>query len=112
MDQSSCPHCGRQLGSATTAPTESNGTPTARTLLLKQIGDYRIERLIGQGGTGSVYVAYEESMRRRVALKVLGIGDWADNVARFDREAWIAGRLSHPNIVRVFGHGIAGGNLP
>jgi hypothetical protein len=57
-----------------------------------------------------VYIAYEESMRRKVALKVLheNVAYGSSDRTRFEREAWIAGRLTHPNIVRVYGHGVAG----
>ena len=77
-----------------------------------QIGEFRIEALLGRGGMGAVYLAYQESMRRRVALKVLDFGAHltADDITRFEREAWVGGRLQHPNIVRVFAQGVAGTN--
>jgi serine/threonine protein kinase len=78
------------------------------TVALGRIGDYRIERLLGRGGMGSVYQAYEESMHRTVALKVLTPALMGgDETSRFEREAWIAGRLMHPNIVKVYGQGVA-----
>ena len=65
---------------------------------------YRIEQPLGQGGMASVYLAHDEELDRPVALKIL-----ADNLAgdatfrdRFEREAQLAARLSHPNVVRVF----------
>ncbi|MBK7141924.1 MAG: serine/threonine protein kinase [bacterium] len=71
-----------------------------------QLGPFIIESLIGSGGMGSVYRAFDESMKRPVALKVLhpSIGQ---SVAyqRFDREAWIVGQLDHPNIIRVYSRG-------
>ncbi len=59
---------------------------------------------------GTVYEAFQESMRRKVALKILDAGLFPSNkqVHRFEREAWIAGRLNHPNIVKVFGQGTEG----
>jgi eukaryotic-like serine/threonine-protein kinase len=74
------------------------------------LGEFRVLRLIGRGGMGSVYEAYQQSMRRRVALKVLdaAVLSPAGEGSRFEREAWIGGRLSHPNIVKVYGQGEVG----
>jgi hypothetical protein len=59
---------------------------------------------------GTVYEAYQRSMHRTVALKVLDVGAIPSRNAevRFQREAWIGGRLSHPNIVKVYCHGVEG----
>ena len=75
---------------------------------LGTLGDYTLRRQIGRGGMGVVYEAWENSMDRVVALKVLPSGIAADDKAfqRFCREAKLAGKLSHPNIVPVFGMGI------
>ena len=72
------------------------------------LGDYRLIRQIGRGGMGVVYEAWEGSMERRVALKVLPAGIAADTrtFTRFCREAKLAGKLHHPNIVPVYGMGI------
>ncbi len=72
------------------------------------LGDYTLRRQIGRGGMGIVYEAWQNSMDRRVALKVLPAGVAADPKAcvRFMREAQAAGRLSHPNVVHVHGIGI------
>ena len=60
---------------------------------------------------GAVYEAYEQSMRRTVALKILdsGIDPSANELTRFEREAWIAGRLNHPNIVKALSQGAESG---
>lgn len=65
---------------------------------------YTIERLLGAGGMGSVYLAWHPRLDRRVALKVLHDGFGADAKARaaFEREAALAARLDHPNIVAVY----------
>ncbi|MDG3006928.1 protein kinase domain-containing protein [Paludisphaera mucosa] len=72
----------------------------------RSFGDYRIVREVGRGGMGVVYEAWQVSLGRRVALKVLshGLGD-ARRRRRFEREARSAGRLHHTNIVPVFGVG-------
>lgn len=104
-----CPGCGRNVASL--LPTES---PTPATSIAqteqRRIGDFRILRNIGRGGMGTVYEAYQESMRRRVALKLLDAGflPSSDQVTRFEREAWIGGRLSHSNIVKVYAQGTEG----
>jgi serine/threonine protein kinase/Flp pilus assembly protein TadD len=72
-----------------------------------RLGEYRLVREIGRGGMGVVYEAEQESLGRRVALKVLppgALGD-AHHVERFQREARAAARLHHTNIVPVFGVG-------
>ena len=74
----------------------------------EQLGDFRILREIGRGGMGIVYEAWQQSLARRVALKVLpteGMGRSQKQVERFLREAKSAGRLHHTNIVPVFGVG-------
>jgi len=56
-----------------------------------------------------VYAAYQGSMHRNVALKILEDASLStEGASRFEREAWIAGSLSHPNIVKVHAYGIAG----
>src|SRR5262249_57795097 len=64
-------------------------------------------REVGGGGRGVVYEAEQESLGRRVALKVLASSALLDpqRVARFHREAKAAARLHHTNIVPVFGVG-------
>jgi tetratricopeptide (TPR) repeat protein len=73
----------------------------------RRLGDYRLVREIGRGGMGVVYEAEQESLGRRVALKVLAPGTLHDarRVERFQREARAAARLHHSNIVGVFGVG-------
>jgi serine/threonine-protein kinase len=76
-----------------------------------RLGEYRIVREIGRGGMGVVYEAEQESLGRRVALKVLPVGATAHakQAERFQREARTAARLHHTNIVPVFAVGEEGG---
>jgi len=105
---------GEDQAEAETQFIEAQRTPEASALPrsgAKQIGDFRLGRLLGRGGMGAVYEAYEQSMRRTVALKILdsGIDPSANELSRFEREAWIAGRLNHPNIVKALSQGVESG---
>jgi serine/threonine protein kinase/tetratricopeptide (TPR) repeat protein len=69
----------------------------------KRVGEYRVLRELGRGGMGVVYEAEQESMGRRVALKVLhpSVAPSSHAIERFRQEARIAGSLKHTNIVAV-----------
>jgi len=74
-------------------------------------GRYRIEDTLGHGGMAVVYLAHDAELARPVALKLLAenlIGD-GDVRRRFVREAQLAARLSHPNVVQVYDAGEDGG---
>jgi serine/threonine protein kinase len=68
------------------------------------LGGYRIIERLGQGGSGAVYLAAHEVMRRQVAIKVLppAFAREAGVVERFQREAQAVAALDHPNIVRAY----------
>ncbi len=70
---------------------------------LKQLGDFTIVREIGRGGMGVVYEACQQSLNRKVAIKLLPMSSLLDQrqIARFKNEAHAAGLLQHPNIVPV-----------
>ncbi len=77
--------------------------PLLSPLVAATAGAYRIERQIGRGGMGAVYLAHDLTLDREVAIKVLP-PDLAINATlreRFVREARLAASLSHPNIVHV-----------
>ncbi len=78
---------------------------------LPRIGRYRILSELGRGGMGVVYLAYDEQMRREVALKTVHGGEAAHPrlVERLLREARTAGALDHPGIVRIYDVGEVGG---
>ncbi|MGE4159238.1 MAG: serine/threonine-protein kinase, partial [Planctomycetota bacterium] len=66
-----------------------------------EIGGYRIESLISQGGMGAVYKAIQLSVDRLVAFKTLLHDGNPKAVERFKQEAKIVARISHPNVVQV-----------
>ncbi len=98
-----CPRDGAPLGPrAPKGPDEFLG--------LELPGQIQIERLIGIGSMGRVYLAMQGGMGRHVAVKILHRELSQDRtlVARFHREAQIASRLSHPNVVKA----LMAGQLP
>ena len=107
-----CGECARFetliMRQAMTIIVQDNGTwgemmPSNDSLVGKTLGSYQIQREIGRGGMGVVYLAHEQSLRRVVAVKVLAarLTDDAAYVKRFIREARAAAQLDHPNIVTV-----------
>jgi predicted ATPase/serine/threonine protein kinase len=68
------------------------------------IGAYEVIGLLGRGGMGEVYLAYDRRLGRKVAVKVLrpGLTDHPDVARRFEQEARAASSLNHPNIVTIY----------
>jgi len=92
---------------------ETSATGGRRLVLpqLERLGDYRIVREVGRGGMGVVFEAVQESLDRRVALKVMPQASLlsGNQLERFRREAQTAARLHHTHIVPVFDSGEADG---
>jgi serine/threonine-protein kinase len=88
-------------GSAQTLPLSAND------LSGLEFGDYKLERLLGRGGMGEVYLAHQKSLDRPVAIKILKpeLVSNPTHRARFESEAWSAARLNHPNIVHIYNVG-------
>jgi serine/threonine protein kinase len=80
----------------------------------RQIGPYRILRVLGEGGIGIVYLADQtEPVRRRVALKVIKVGmDTHQVVARFESERQALAVMDHPSIAHVLDAGAAENGRP
>lgn len=71
----------------------------------RTIGRYRLKQLIGKGAMGEVWSAYDNTLERPVALKVLRPGSSGVDLARFEREVKATSELSHLNTVRIFDYG-------
>ncbi len=82
--------------------------------LPQKLGKYEIRRELGAGAMGIVYEGWDPGIARRVAIKTvrrdqLERAEAGEILARFQREAQAAGRLSHPNIVAIYDYGEQGG---
>ena len=102
----------RQRRDAAAAPVPpAAAAPTGPT----QLGRYRIDRPLGRGAMGTVYLAHDPQSARPVALKTLALASEFEGSElehareRFFREAAFAGRLQHPDIVAIFDAGEAQG---
>ena len=115
-----CPVCGKRYDSdvlfcpadgAGLVPMPSAETPIPPSALSDDpligssiFGDYIIRKKLGEGGMGSVYLAENRNIEQSIAVKVLH-GEAAQSnelVQRFNREAKVICKLTHPNIIRVF----------
>ena len=79
----------------------------------RRVGRYRLQAPIGKGGMGDVWLAWDISLRRNVALKILRASATAgpDTVKRFEREAQAAGQLRSNHVVQVFDYGASDDGL-
>ena len=82
--------------------------PRLSHLMPDRLGNYRILRLLGEGGMGAVYEAEQDQPRRTVALKVIK-SSWASPglLLRFEQESQTLARLQHPGIAQVYEAGTA-----
>jgi serine/threonine-protein kinase len=117
-----CPVCGSEYGdeaafcSRDRSPLRPSAPDAANTpgLVGQLVGDrYQVERRIGEGGMGEVYLARHVLIGRACALKVLSpqVSQDPDAVIRFNREATNASRISHPNVCAVYDFGLTADGL-
>lgn len=86
---------------------DGSDRPLGSDLSGKQLGEYLLETEIGRGGMGIVFSAYQASLDRHVAVKLLPMAAVLDpkSIERFKNEARAAAQLQHPNIVPVYSVG-------
>jgi hypothetical protein len=106
-----CPTCGA-CHDAAASVCASDGSELRLSLPVERTidGKYRLDRLIGKGGMGAVYEAADLRLSRTVAVKIMLGRAFGDRRAlrRFEREAQVCARLTHPNIVTIFDFGAVG----
>ena len=82
------------------------------TLIGKTVGHYDIKQLLGVGGMGEVYLANDNLLNRKVALKLVppDLAELRINLNRFKQEAKAASALNHPNILTIYEFGVEDGS--
>jgi len=70
-----------------------------------QIGQYEVQRELGRGGMGAIFLAIDRDLDRPVAIKILESAT-KDTFVRFRREAMAVARISHPNVVQIYEVGL------
>ncbi len=93
------------------APAARAAAPSAPALEHKRLGRYQIDRQLGRGAMGAIYLGHDPQIGRQVAIKTMALSAEFDGAeltearARFFREAETAGRLQHRDIVTIFDAG-------
>ncbi len=111
-----CSGCGATLKvpAGSEAPYQPNdrtlpATPSAPSdpLVGESLGEFKVQALLNRGGMGAVYIGFQSSLGRPVAIKVLPqhLANNESFVERFHREARTAAAIRHPNIIEIFSVG-------
>lgn len=95
-------------GSAPPVVGEEPHAPDALPAVGERVGRYELQGLVGRGGMGSVYRAFDPATNRVVALKLLSPGAPEEAAVRFQREIEVQGNVHHPNLMPIFDSGAAG----
>lgn len=112
MDGSAAPTAPPPTGGRTRPSGQGQPTPSStggararhQELVGRALGGYRLEKLLGAGGMGAVYLAHQNSLDRKVALKVLPphLAKNPELLARFTREALSVAHLTHHNVIQAY----------
>ncbi|MGK2856817.1 MAG: protein kinase domain-containing protein [Thermoanaerobaculia bacterium] len=106
---STCPQCGACYDQSVRYCIHDGDTiEEARPLLPHRIfGRYRLDRILGQGGMGRLFEAYDEKLDRAVAVKILRPDRFADRAVRmrFEQEARAIARIDHPGVIAIHDSG-------
>ena len=109
MVTSVCAHCGNVIDITGLEPGDGITCPycSKEFSITRQFGNFLLERHLGSGGMGTVFLGHDMTLNREVAVKVLKPELVSDHkfMATFLREAEITASLNHPNIVQVYAFG-------
>ncbi len=97
-------HSAMHVAARARAMADDQTEVSAFAFINKKIGTYRVDGLLGAGGMGEVYLAFDEKLKRKVALKLLP-SEYVTNderVKRFELEARAVSMLNHPGIVTIY----------
>lgn len=112
---SQCPNCASQIDVTALEPFAKINCPGCRQTVRvrRKFDQFVIIKQIGEGGMSRVFEAEDESLGRRVALKILNrtYSKDAARMAQFQQEALITARVTHPNVIKLYSAGFDQGNF-
>lgn len=109
VEKMECPSCHAEVDVSALEAFSAAACPACGAALAvpARISTYRLLSCLGSGGMGSVYRAYDETLARVVAVKVMrkSLGEQPEFIESFRREAQAAAKLNHPNIAQIYSFG-------